>query len=632
MEARNFRIRSLSWMSSILLLVVLVLLNAVLARAGSRIDLTEEGIYSLSDGSRAILGKLEDPVSIKVYWYDVPLRFDNSKRYVAALLEEMEDASNGLVKSRWVDMSEDAGKEEASELGVEPYVFSATHGKEVRQAKGYMSLVIEMGDERPRNLDALFLIQDQLEYLIVSTIYQRSRVAPPIVGFVSERPFNPFGGGGQGEFTEFEALLTRAFGASARTYLSLDTPVADDVDVLIVARPRKFKPTQAYNFEQFLLRGGRGIVLLDPVDVENVLGGRGMGGESHESGLEDWLGHLGITAERGTVADFGAMCRFPRSQTELVLYPYWPMVLPENMDDKNPVTRTMADMPLYWPAALSIDEKRQEAEGRKVTILASTTEKGYRRGDITGLAQADERPEGKLLEKVPLIVMIEGPMTSFWIGKPIPGTEPEAGSGDGAEPFGDEAAPKDAETPKRDDEAAPKDDETPKKDGAGAGSPDGEPAGDAPPAEDVPKGDAPKDAPPKKDEPKKAGDGDEEADAKEEDGAAGPARLEKGDVHLMVLTDADMISTVLMRAGITRFNGNVGPMFVVSAAEWLSGSDDLLALRARAMKPRNLDAFSGLSNDEAENKQSLIKHLNWSVVPLLVLLAGMTIFFVRRSS
>ena len=615
MQGRNFRVRSLSWLSGFLLLAVLVMLNAVLARAATRIDLTEEGLYTLSDGSRKILGELEDPATIKVFWADVPVRFDHTKRYVAALLEEMGEASNGLVQTSWIDMSEDSGQEEAAELGVQPYIFQAAHGKEVRQAKGYMSLVIEMGEEKPRALDVLFQLQDQLEYLVVATIFQRSRLTQPVIGMVSNKPHNPFGGGRQpGQFTEFEAMLAQTFGTSARTYLDLDSPVPEDVDVLIVARPRNLTPEQVYRFEQFLLRGGRGILLEDPADLENVLGRAAQQAEPHVSGFEDWLTHLGVTVERGVVADFNHPSGFPRSRAEFVRYSYWPQVQRANMAEDNPVMRNTPPMTLYWPAALSVDQAKQEQQGRTVTLLATSSEGGYRRGDLTGLARADESKDGKLLEAVPLIVLLEGPMTSLWLGKPVPGTEPAADEGavpglPGGGPLGPpDDLPEDA--PKKDAAAG-------SPDGAAAGSPDG----DAP-APEAPKKDAPKKDAPKKDAPKE-GDGDEDADAEE---AEGPVRLEKGDIRLLVVGDADFIDDRLVRAYVTRVvNGNVGPGFVMGAAEWMSGSDELLALRARATNPRNLDEVD-------EDTQKMVKHVNLWAIPLLVILAGLTMFFVRRSS
>lgn len=590
MQARSFQVRSLSWLSSILLLVVLVLVNVVFARSTTRVDLTEEGLYTLSDGSRSILGRLEDPASIKVFWADVPARFDHTKRYVAALLGEMEDASNGLVQSTWVDLSDDSGKDEASELGVQHFLFSAAHGKEVRQSKGYMSLVIEMGEEKPLILNALFQIENQLEYQIVQTVYQRSRVTRRVIGFVSNRPFNPFGGGRQpSPFSRFEGMLQQAFGSGARTYLDLASPVPEDVDVLIVARPRNLTAEQVYRFEQFLLRGGRGILLEDPADIENVFGRAAQQAEPHTSGFEDWLAHLGLTIERGAVADFRFPSDLVRGGRELVGYPYWPRVQREFMELENPVMRNTPPMSLYWPGALSVDRAKQEGAGRTATVLATSSNGGYRRGDLTGLGSAEETYEGKLLEEVPLIVLFEGPMTSFWLGKPIPGTE------------------------------APEADDTPVMPGIGPIGPPGVEPGAEEPAKDEPK----------KDEPKKGeatgspdGDGDEEADAEEDEG---PARLERGEIRLLVLADADFLEDRLMDAWVTRArNGSVAADFVLSAADWLSGSDELLALRARATNPRNLDEIE-------ESDQEVIKHVNLWAVPLLIILAGLTMFFVRRS-
>lgn len=620
MESRNLQIRRLSWMSSLLLFIVVVLANAVVARSSTRIDLTEEGLYTLTDGSKRILAGLEDPAVVKVFWQGIPARFDNTKRYVEALLDEMENAAGSdRFQVQWVDMDEDEGKSAASELGVEQYVFGATQGSQVVESKGYMSLTIELGNEKPQIFNALSLIEDQLEYLIVATIHQRSRSERPIIGMVAQRPqFNPFMGGGrpQGRFNDFGETLRKAFGTAARDYLTLDQPIDPDVDVLIVAAPRGLDETKVYHFEQFLLRGGRAILLLDPVDIENVFGAGAQRAEPHLSGMEDWLAHVGVTAERGVVGDFEATCLFPMGR-QAVRYPFWPKVLPEFMDRENPVTRNLAPMPLYWPAALSVDEKKHQAEGRTATVLGTTTEAGYRRGDITALKDAQEKSTGKLLEKVPLMVLVEGPLKSFWLGKPVPGTETETDGEDDGAPEGD------------DGEAEGKDEgDGDAKDAPAPGSPEGDgakddaPEKDGPPAPGEPKKDEPKPDDPKKDD---GSDGDGEADAKEGEDQ-GPERLEDGTVRLIVVGDAELICDQLgPRFPLSRaINGVTGFSFVANAAEWLSGSDDLLALRARATNPRNLDQIE-------DNDRELIKQLNLYLVPLLVLLAGITVFIVRRS-
>ena len=649
MTSPRSRVLSLSGVSCLLLLVVLLFANALLARASMRVDLTEEGLYTLSDGSKAILGGLEDPARIQVFWHNVPLRFDNIKRYVAALLEEMEKASNGRVSVQWVDMSEDAGVEQASELGLEEMNFAVKHGSEFRQATGYMSLVIEMGDAAPEKIDAIANITDKLEYRIVSSIFKSHRAAPPIIGLVQHVPFNPMGGGRQqSRFAFLERELYLAFGSALRGYLTLDTPVPEDVDVLILADPRDLTEEQVFRFEQFLLRGGRAILLLDPLDAASVVGRGSEVVRSAPSGLEDWFAHVGVTVEKGCVVDFNekASCLYPFEQrdpmgrtvgVEWRRYALWPKVLPEDTDPTNPVMRYLQPMAMYWPAGLSIDEAKQKAAGRKVTVLATTTSEGYRRTDVTNLRQAGISPEGKVLERVPLVALVEGPLTSFWSGKDDPTAPkpepkdakgedakgvPEAGKDEGGKqaagsPDGDEPAPKDAVPP-----APPA--EAPKGD---------EPKGDEP-KDDEPKGDEPKDAPkdapkeePKKDAPGDGGDGGEgdggsADDAKEPEG---PARLEQGTIRVVVLGDADLVANSFNpQTFLSQVNGASGFAFVHNMADWLSGSEELMALRSRATNPRNLAQME-------DGKRDLIKQVNLLLVPLLVLLAGMTVFIVRRT-
>src|SRR5881392_1751431 len=68
-------------------LIILVLLNLVLGAARGRIDLTQGRLYTLSEGTRAVLGKLESPVKIRLYFSqsDIPLPGRASGFWVATL-------------------------------------------------------------------------------------------------------------------------------------------------------------------------------------------------------------------------------------------------------------------------------------------------------------------------------------------------------------------------------------------------------------------------------------------------------------------------------------------------------------------------------------------------------------------
>ena len=81
--------------------VSLVALNFLAGLVPLRLDITEEGLYTLSDGSKRILSNLDGQVTIKYYFSEslpnVPLQVKNYARKVRELLDEYENAAGGDV-------------------------------------------------------------------------------------------------------------------------------------------------------------------------------------------------------------------------------------------------------------------------------------------------------------------------------------------------------------------------------------------------------------------------------------------------------------------------------------------------------------------------------------------------------
>src|SRR5499427_10330963 len=104
-------------------LVVLVLLNIVLGAPRARIDLTEGKLYTLSDGTRSVLGKLEGPVTIRLYFSqgaEVPLPIKAYGRRVEDMLAEFRQAGRGKVLLEKLDPEPDSEAEDSATLeGVE---------------------------------------------------------------------------------------------------------------------------------------------------------------------------------------------------------------------------------------------------------------------------------------------------------------------------------------------------------------------------------------------------------------------------------------------------------------------------------------------------------------------------------
>src|SRR5687768_710888 len=104
--------------------VLIVVLNALAARAKTRIDLTEERAYTLSPGTRAILAKLDTPVQIRFYCTRgdnrMPVVLKTYAQRVEDLLGEYQQASKGHIEVQKLDPVPDSDAEDSAKLdGVE---------------------------------------------------------------------------------------------------------------------------------------------------------------------------------------------------------------------------------------------------------------------------------------------------------------------------------------------------------------------------------------------------------------------------------------------------------------------------------------------------------------------------------
>jgi len=85
----------------VLLAVLLIAGNFLLSVIKARVDLTQGSVYTLSEGTRAILSKLEAPVKIRYYYTQggntVPVGIKTFAKRVEDLLAEYKSASNGKI-------------------------------------------------------------------------------------------------------------------------------------------------------------------------------------------------------------------------------------------------------------------------------------------------------------------------------------------------------------------------------------------------------------------------------------------------------------------------------------------------------------------------------------------------------
>lgn len=140
----------------ILYLVVITLLNLAGLTLFFRLDLTSNGLYSLSRASKEAVATLKEPLTINVFFSkDLPAPYNNVERYLHDLLEEYELNANNHLSYRFYDVSAKEGdvSEEAEEnrklaqsYGIYPINVQKIAQDEAKVQRAYMGMVLIHGD------------------------------------------------------------------------------------------------------------------------------------------------------------------------------------------------------------------------------------------------------------------------------------------------------------------------------------------------------------------------------------------------------------------------------------------------------------------------------------------------------
>lgn len=249
--------------------VVIVAVNLLSGAFKSRVDLTENKLYTLSPGTKAILKKIDSPVEVRFYFSQsearLPSQIRNYANEVEDLLEEFRENSGGKIRVRKIDPKPDSDAEEQAQAdGIE--------GQPIGQLgeQFYFGLAISLDPEKvavPLQLERERLLEYDIAHalgLVIST-------NKPIVGVMTGlpmfgMPMNPMmmrmGQQGQRPWV-FVQELKRDY--TVRQVQMDADKIDDDIQVLIVAHPKNISDKAQYAIDQFVLRGGKLLAFLDPI-------------------------------------------------------------------------------------------------------------------------------------------------------------------------------------------------------------------------------------------------------------------------------------------------------------------------------------------------------------------------------
>ena len=237
-----------------------------------RLDLTAGKLYTLSDGSRRILQQLDEPITLRFFYsarqFAAVPEFQNYGKRVRDLLQEYVAGADGRLKLLVIEPEPfSEAEDQAVGYGVQQLPINA-NGE-----TGYLGLVGSntVGDEE--TLPLLHPEQaDALEYEVTKLVYRLANPKKRLVGVISDLPIAGGVPPGQpgGRATPPWLSIAQLKELFDHKTLPRDTTAIDaDIDTLLLVHPKDLPQQTLYAIDQFVLRGGKALIFVDPLAEED---------------------------------------------------------------------------------------------------------------------------------------------------------------------------------------------------------------------------------------------------------------------------------------------------------------------------------------------------------------------------
>ena len=352
----------------VLLAAVLGAANLILASMSLRIDLTAEGLYTLSKGSKAVLGKLDENVTLKFYFSsssaETPMAVKTYANQVQSLLKEYELAGNGNIVLEAYDPKPDSDAEEwAQRYGIEPQNMTP-FGQPV-----YFGLVAVCGDREETLARFSQRTESTLEYDVTRLVTRVAWPERPVLGLMTslqgvmgQQPNQMMMMQGQRPQPGWAAFTELSKDYEVREISPTAESIDSDVKALVVLHAKDLSEKTLFAIDQFVIKGGRLIACVDPFSVMDMLSSRQqqnpmmmqMGGQDGPSTLGKLFDAWGVSFDTSKlVADLAAATKLGAGNGRAEENPAFLSLTSGNMDDGDIVVSGLTQVMLPFSGALS---------------------------------------------------------------------------------------------------------------------------------------------------------------------------------------------------------------------------------------------------------------------------------------
>ena len=359
-----------------------------------KIDVTEQKLYTLSDGTKNILSKLTQPITIKLYYArtaamkgpDQIKFFNNYYEFVRTLLEEYKAHSGGNVILEIIDPRPFSDAEsEALGLGLQKFPITEEEnfffGLALQTQFGVQKTIPFFSPERQNFIeyDISYLIESAItrEKSKIGVISSLDVMGDDVSGYMAQM-MRMQGQTPKPAWTIIEQLR----GQFEISKIESNTDSINDIDLLMVIHPKELPEQTLFAIDQFVVGGGRAIFFVDPhsyADQPDQQQMMMMGGQmpSQASSLNNLFRKWGIEMAEGEFAGDRMLAqRVPLGQNQRPspFIGFLGLTPPDCFNSDTAMTAELNDVKVLFAGVLR--DVRAEQDNIELTPLITTTDRG----------------------------------------------------------------------------------------------------------------------------------------------------------------------------------------------------------------------------------------------------------------
>ena len=444
---KNIKVQNL--LQLVLVAGIIILANIISSYVFTRMDLTGDKRFTISEASKKTLGKLKDVVFVRVYLEgDFPPGFQKLHDATREMLDELRNYSNGNLEYEFINPSSNPDREERNkfyhqlaEKGLQPTNLESKSNEGTSQKIIFPGALISFSTQEVpvqllkdqigvSNVQMLNNSIQNLEYEIVNGIKKATDPYKPAIAFIE----------GQGELnakqTEDISNLFRITYDIKRVNINHQLSILKNYKAVIIAKPDSaFDEKDKFIIDQYIMHGGNVVWLIDQMDVK--MDSLGTKGETMALGrplnLDDMLFRYGVRINYDLILDLQAapipvVTGFVGNQPRTQLRPwyYFPVMTPT---EKHPIVNNLNAIRGQFVSTIDT----VGAPGIKKSVLLTSSR--YSRiapapvRVSLGIMQLKADPQQYNLSYLLTAVLLEGQFESLYKNRLAPSIEKDSSIG-----------------------------------------------------------------------------------------------------------------------------------------------------------------------------------------------------------